>query len=87
MRYQDPGLMVKAFKDHVRLESVFIRLCRVQACGGTDLLGNLFISVRSQMGHWVRLIIYVIEKVAHSGHLLNAPVPPASRLPTDMEVA
>ena len=78
--------MVKAFKDHVRLESILVRLCRVRACGGTNLLGNLFISARSQMSYWVRLIIYVSEKVAHLGHFLDAPVPPANRLPTDVEV-
>jgi len=87
VRYRDLGLMVEDFKDHVRLESIFIRFCRVRACGGTNPLGNLFISARSQMGYWVRLIIYIFEKVARLGHLLNTHVPPASRLPTDVEVA
>jgi len=51
------------------------------------LSNNLFISARNQTDHWVRLFIYVIEKVAHPGYLLNAFVPPNGHLPASMEVA
>jgi len=39
------------------------------------------------MSHWVILIIYVIEKIARRGHLLNTPVPLTSFLPADVKVA
>ena len=78
--------MVKTFNDRTRLESILIGLCRIRACRGTDPLNNLFISTRSQTGHWIRLFIYIIENVARSGHLLNAPNPPDGRLPADIEV-
>ena len=78
--------MVKTFKDRIRLESILVGLCHIRAYRGTDSLNNLFTSARNQMGNWVRLFIYFIEKVARPGHLLNAPIPPDGRLPTDMEV-
>ena len=77
---------MEAFRDCVRLKSLLIIFCHVRACGGTHPLGNLFISAKSQTSYWVKLIIYVIEKLAHVGYLFNAPVPLASRLLTDMKV-
>ena len=79
--------MVKTFKDHIRLESILVGLCHIRACGGTDPLNNPFINARSQMGHWDRLLTYVIKKVAHPGHLLNAPDPPDGCFPIYIEVA
>ena len=74
-------------KNRVRFESVLIQLGGVGASGGINPLSDFFISTRSQTSHWARLFIYVIEKVAHLVHLLNAPILPNGRLPEEMEVA
>jgi len=64
VKYWNPGLMVKTFKNCIRLESILVGLCRIRAYGGTDPLNNFFIRARSQTSQWARLFIYVMEKVA-----------------------
>jgi len=63
--------VVKTFKTRIRFESVLIRLSGVGACRGIDPLSDFFISARGQTSHWASFFIYVVEQIAHLGHLLT----------------
>ena len=82
-----PGLMVKAFKERVRFETILVRIRSVEAFRSLgDPVVNLLVRAGSQSGYHMGFIIDIIEQVTGPRQLLDSSRPPSGYLAANMEV-